>query len=129
MRSISSRATHTAEAKSAARTACAIPRAPLLQLQYDRLMIRSSALSLAAVLLLTGAPVLAQPETAPADPTQPETAKADHKLTPETAKDDDKHKPETATDTRKTTKREKDARHAARGVRSNTPAPKHKPPP
>lgn len=80
------------------------------------------------MLLLTCAPALAQPETAPADPTQPETAKDDHKLTPETAKDDEKLKPETATDTRKPSKREKDAQNAKRGVRSNTPPPPHKPP-
>jgi hypothetical protein len=86
-------------------------------------------LSSAAVLLLTGSPVLAQPQTAPADSTQPETAKDDHKLTPETPKDDDKLKPENATDTRKPTKREKDAKSAARGVRSNKPpSPAHKPP-
>ena len=86
-------------------------------------------LPLTAVLLLTCVPALAQPQTAPADPTQPETAKDDHKLTPETAKDDDKLKPETATDTRKPTKRDKDAANAKRGVRSNTPPPPaHKPP-
>jgi len=86
-------------------------------------------LSSAAVLLLTGSPVLAQPQTAPADSTQPDTAKDDHKLTPETPKDDDKLKPENATDTRKPTKREKDAKGAARGVRSNKPpSPAHKPP-
>ncbi len=86
-------------------------------------------LSIVAVLLLTAAPALAQPETAPADPTQPETAKDDHKLAPENAKDDDKLKPETARDTRKPTKREKDAQNAKRGVRSNTPArPPEKPP-
>ena len=86
-------------------------------------------LSLTAVLLLTCAPALAQPETAPPDPTQPETAKDDRKLSPETAKDDDKLKPETATDGRKPTKREKDAQKAAGGVRSNKkPPPQHKPP-
>ncbi len=85
--------------------------------------------SFTAVLLLTCAPVLAQPETAPADSTQPETAKDDHKLTPENAKDDDKLKPETATDARKRSKREKDADKAKKGVRSNTPPPPaHKPP-
>jgi hypothetical protein len=86
-------------------------------------------LSLAAVLLLTCAPALAQPETAPADPRQPETAKDDHKLAPETATDADKLKHQTERHTRKLTKREKDARHAAQGVRSNTPPPpKQKPP-
>ena len=85
-------------------------------------------LSFTAVLLLTCTSALAQPETAPADPTQPETAKDDHKLSPETAKDDNKLKPETATDARKRTKREKDAQNAARGVRSNKPPPQHKPP-
>lgn len=85
-------------------------------------------LSLSVVLLLTCAPALAQPETAPPDPTQPETAQDDYKLSPETAKDDDKLKPETATDERKPTKREKDAQNAARGVRSNRPPAQHKPP-
>jgi hypothetical protein len=107
---------------------CESPTARLLQLQYDRVMLRP-LLSFAAVLLLTGAPLLAQPQTAPPDPTQPDTAKDDHKLTPETPKDDDKLKPENATDTRKPTKREKDAKSAARGVRSNKPSsPAHKPP-
>jgi hypothetical protein len=99
----------------------------LLQLRYHRLMGRP-LFSLTAVLLLTCAPALAQPPTAPADPTQPETAKDDHALTPETAKDDDELKPETATDARKPSKREKDAENAKRGVRSNTPPPPpHKP--
>jgi hypothetical protein len=120
--------TNTAEAKSAARAACESPTARLLQLQYDRLMVRHLLASV-AVLLLTCAPALAQPETAPADPTQPETAKDDHKLTPENAKDNDKLKPETATDTRKPTKREKDADKAKRGVRSNTPPPPPRKPP
>jgi hypothetical protein len=100
----------------------------MLRLQYDRAMI-NPLLSLTAVLVLTSAPALAQPQTAPADPTQPETAKDDHKLTPENAKDDDKLKPETATDARKPTKRQKDANNAKRGVRTNTPPPPpHKPP-
>jgi hypothetical protein len=87
-------------------------------------------LSLTSVLLLTCAVALAQPETAPPDPTQPETAKDDHQLMPETAKDDEKLKPETATDTRKPSKRETDAKNAKRGVRSNTPPPpSHKPQP
>ena len=91
-------------------------------------MVRSS-LSLTAVLLLTGAPALAQPETAPADPTQPETAKDDHKLQPANGKTDHKMVPEDATDTRKPSKREKAAENAKRGVRSNTPPPPaHKPP-
>jgi len=96
--------------------------------QYHWAMVRS-LLPLAAVLWLTCAPALAQPQTAPADPTLPETAKDDHKLTPETAKDDDKLKPETATDSRKPSKREKDAANAKRGVRSNKPpSPPRKPP-
>jgi hypothetical protein len=100
----------------------------LLQLQYYLAMVRSS-FAFAAVLLLACASAVAQPETAPADPTQPETAKDDHKLAPENAKDNEKLKPETATDARKPSKREKDAQIAKRGVRSNTPPPPpHKPP-
>ena len=86
-------------------------------------------LSSAAVLLLACASALAQPQTAPADPKQPETAKDDHQLAPETAKDNDKLKPETATDTRKPSKRDKDANNAKRGVRSNTPPPPPRKPP
>lgn len=97
--------------------------AHLLQLQYRDM----SRFSLTAVLLLTCTSALAQPETAPADPNQPETARDDHRLTPETAKDNDKLKPETATDTRKPSKRDKDAQNAKRGVRSNNPPPR-KPP-
>jgi hypothetical protein len=99
----------------------------LLQLRYHGAMTKPF-LSFAAVLLLTCASAMAQPQTAPPDPTQPETAKDDHKLAPENAKDDDKLKPETATDTRKPTKRDKAAANAKRGVRSNTPPPKRKPP-
>jgi hypothetical protein len=82
------------------------------------------------VLLLTCAPALAQPQTAPADHLQPETSKDDHRLVPENAKDNDKLKPEDATDTRKPSKRDRDAQNAKRGVRSNTPPPRpaHKPP-
>lgn len=120
--------TNTAEAKTGAKAPCASSTARLLRLQYDRGMVRR-LFSLAAVLLLSCAPALAQPATAPADPTQPETAKDDHKLLPENAKNDDKLKPEDATDTRKPSKREKEARNAKRGVRSNTPPPPpHKPP-
>jgi hypothetical protein len=84
--------------------------------------------SLVAVLVLTCAPALAQPQTAPADPTQPQPAKDDHKLLPDNAKDNDKLKPEDATDTRKPSKRDKDAKNAKRGVRSNRPPPPTKPP-
>lgn len=100
----------------------------MLRLQYDAVMMRP-LLSVTAVLLLTCASAVAQPQTAPADRTQPETAPDDHKLTPENAKDNDKLKPENATDTRKPTKREKDANHAKRGVRSNTPPPPPQKPP
>jgi len=126
-RTIPSKHTNTAEAKSAAKAAGESPTPRLLQLRYHEAMTKPF-LSFAAVLLLTCASAMAQPQTAPPDPTQPETAKDDHKLAPENAKDDDKLKPETATDTRKPTKRDKAAANAKRGVRSNTPPPKRKPP-
>lgn len=120
---------NTAEAKSAAQAACETPTARLLQLRYDGAMVRR-LLSITAALFLTCAAAQAQPQTAPADPLQPETAKDDHKLSPENAKDDNKLKPEDATDTRKPSKRDRDAKNAKHGVRSNTPpAHSHKPPP